>query len=152
MDWRRQSLTNETVRDILRNTRPDIFGIAGVTNARTARDVAGLEVLSRGPVPNTVGELREVLDQDVRPSVEPEEVWTLAEDLGYSAEIRPSANPTDGTFDVLFRGKGAVKSVVPFPSEEHAMRPSGAYATNPLRSRVLRNLVPDLRRWLTSSA
>ena len=38
--------------------------------------------------------------------------------------------------------------LVHFPGESQAVRPSDAYATNPLRSRLLRDLVPDLRLWL----
>jgi amino acid adenylation domain-containing protein/FkbH-like protein len=147
LDWSRQSLSAESLRETLRSTQPEVLGITGVPNARISRDVAALAALKNGPTPNTVAELQEFLDREQRASLEPEDLWSIADEFGYYAEIRPSALPTDGTSDVLFRRKDG-KGVVRFPSETHAARPPEAYATNPLRSRLLRDLVPELRRWL----
>src|SRR5205823_15101964 len=123
---------------------PAALGISGFPNDRISREVAALAALRHDSAPSSVAELREFLDAEQRPSVEPEDIWQLAETLGYTAEIRPSATATDGTFNVLFRRKNAI-GMVRFPTETQAARPSETYATNPLRSRLLRDLVPGLR-------
>jgi len=144
-DWGR-SLSITSVRELLKGM-PDALGVIRIPNARLSRDVAALVALKDGSTPNTVGELKDFIDREPRSAVEPEDLWTIAEEFGYAAEIRPSTTPNDGTFDVVFR-KEAASGTVRFPSETTAARPPDAYATNPLRSRLLRDLVPDLRLWL----
>jgi amino acid adenylation domain-containing protein len=146
LSWDRDSLNLASLREQLKS-RPDALGITRIPNARISKDVAALAALKHGPVPNTVGELKDFLNREPNAGIEPEDFWGIAEELGYAAEIRPSQAAVDGTFDVVFRRPNA-NEIVRFPSETHAMRPLDVYATNPLRSRLLRDLVPDLRLWL----
>jgi amino acid adenylation domain-containing protein len=152
IDWGSESLNTDSIRQQLRTTAADALGFTHVPNARISKEAAALAALKHEPAPNTVAELKEFVDREQTSStgssaVEPEDLWSIAEECGYAAEIRPSQTAIDGTFDVLFRRQGAV-GLVHFPSEAQAVRPADAYATNPLRSRLLRDLVPDLRLWL----
>src|SRR5215470_16999711 len=119
-DWGRESLSVASLREALKRM-PDALGVTHVPNFRISQDVAALAALKDGPTPNTVGELKDFVGREPRFVVEPEDLWNIAEELGYQAEIRPSATPTDGTFDVLFRKK-AVSGAIRFPSETGAAR------------------------------
>ena len=148
LDWKKQSLTLAALGEALKNDAPALLGVTGIPNARIAGEAAALSALNSDRCPATAGELRRMLASAAANPVEPEEIWALEAALLLSAEIRWSANPEDGTMDVLFRKKGAKNAAVKFPGEARTPRPLESYATNPLRSRMLANLVPDLRKWL----
>lgn len=148
LDWKKQSLTIAALREALKNDAPALLGVTGVPNARIAGEAAALGTLNSDRCPANAGEVKRMLASAAEQSVEPEEIWALERELPYTAEIRWSANPEDGTMDVLFRKKGSENAAIKFPGEARAPRPLESYATNPLRSRMLANLVPDLRKWL----
>jgi len=149
LDWNKQSLSIAALREMLSDDAVEILGVAGVPNARLAGETAALRILNSEPPPDTAGELRYAIEQVANHSVEPEEIWALADELPFTAEIRWSSNSASGTFDVLFRRKGSKAANVRFPGEARTPRAREIYGTNPLRSRMLANLVPDLRSWLS---
>jgi acyl carrier protein len=106
----------------------------------------------------TVGELRAEIGRRVRalPAVDPEEVWSLADRLGYDADLTWSAGGgVDGRFDALLRRRGAgvlagIPAGVPPGEAGPADLPWSAYANDPLRADQERRLAPELRRFLES--
>jgi len=148
VDWQRQSLSLPSLRETLKNNSGTCLGVSGVLNARVAGDVAALNALTDGSFEDTLGALRARIAENSSQVVEPEEIWALASELEYTAEIRSSVAATDGKCDILFRKKGAPAGAVRFPGEAQILRPNASYATNPVRNRALRNLAPDLRAWL----
>ena len=151
LDWSKQGLSPESVREILRETQPEALGLTGVPNARLQRDIAALKTLTSSDGPGTVGELRQAIESRAKSrAVEPEELWMLEQDLPYTLEIRPSSVAVDGCCDVLLRRKTAQGEWTGprFPGETDLLRPWETYANNPLRQKVASNLVPQLRRWL----
>src|ERR1035438_9585425 len=83
-------------------------------------------------------------------AIEPEDLWTLVESLGYAVQVRWSDGDAIGSCDVVFlrrekdAGEGA-DSVFHFPGETSASKPWSAYANNPLQGLFVRKLVPQLR-------
>ncbi|HEY0514542.1 MAG TPA: amino acid adenylation domain-containing protein [Thermoanaerobaculia bacterium] len=132
--------------------RPAAVAISGVPNARLAEEAAALELLAADEV-RTVEELRAGIGRLVRAgeSVDPEELWALADRLGYDADLTGPADGADGRFDALLRRRGAG---IPAGVATAAMAgetedlPWSVYANDPLRVEQTRRLVPELRRFL----
>ncbi|HEY4593041.1 MAG TPA: AMP-binding protein, partial [Thermoanaerobaculia bacterium] len=86
--------------------RPPVLSIAGIPNARLAGEAAALELLA-GDGFATVAELREEIARRAaeRPGVDPEDLWALADRLGYDVDLAPSS--ADGLSAARFRRRGA---------------------------------------------
>jgi amino acid adenylation domain-containing protein len=136
--------------------RPDALAVTGIPSSRLAGEVATLELLALfadaggRPVEELRGEVaRRVHGREV---VDPEEVWALAERLGYDADLTWSAGGgADGRFDAVLRrrGGGVLPGVAPDAAAMTAADWS-AYANDPLRAGQERRLVPELRRFLAA--
>jgi amino acid adenylation domain-containing protein len=154
LDWRKQDLTCESLVEILQKTRPEMLGLTGVPNARLSSEVAALESLNAEDGAASVGELREQLQgASPRQVVEPEDLWSLEQELPYQVEVRASKVAADGCCDVVLRrrneqGEVADYAVARFPGTTDLVRPWSSYANNPLRQRVAGKLIPQLRLWL----
>jgi SAM-dependent methyltransferase/acyl carrier protein len=154
LDWNKQGLTPELLREILQKTEPDVLGLTGVPNARLQPDAEALRLLSSTDGPETVGGLREMLRQaPPAPGVEPEDLFGIERELPYKVEIRASRTAVDGFCNVVFRRRspqgGIAEHAIPrFPGESDLARPWEALANNPLRQKVAAKLVPQVRRWL----
>jgi amino acid adenylation domain-containing protein len=154
LDWDTQSLSLDSLREILAQTQPDVLGIGCVPNCRVLRDVAAVRILTSNHCPTTVGELRRELDIEQQCTIDLEDLWVLAEDLQYAIEVRWCRSTARGC-DVLFRRKSSdgngvrAKGFVGFPGETDVLRPLETYANDPLRQRVTDSLVSELRCCLT---
>ncbi|MDC0671967.1 non-ribosomal peptide synthetase [Nannocystis radixulma] len=120
-----------------------VVAISGVPNARLAREARTLAWLAEGGN-ETLGRLRERL-ADRAGAVDPEELWALAESLGWCADIRPPRGEDPGLMDVVFTREGA-----PQPPCEPLTSTAGAAANEPLLSKHRRALPPVLRRDLSA--
>jgi ubiquinone/menaquinone biosynthesis C-methylase UbiE/acyl carrier protein len=106
-DWQRRSLALADLRRALLEERPPALGVTGVPNARLCAEMRLLELLSSAERPGTAAELRRRLDESAADYwVDPEEVWSLADEAGYSAEVCWSGEAGEGRFDVLFKRCG----------------------------------------------
>jgi 2-polyprenyl-3-methyl-5-hydroxy-6-metoxy-1,4-benzoquinol methylase/acyl carrier protein len=155
VDWNKQGLTRESLAEILQMTKPEMLGLTGVPNARLHSEVAALELLTAEDGPATAGELCQRLRDASAQVVEPEDIWSLEQELPYHVEIRASKIAVDGCCDVVLRRKNAQGEIanyaVPrFPCETEVLRPWATYANNPLRQRVVGKLIPQLRVWIGS--
>jgi amino acid adenylation domain-containing protein len=135
--------------------RPAALTVPGIPNSRLAGEAAALDLLAGdGREMETAGELRAEIGRRVRalPAVDPEEVWSLADRLGYDADLTWSAGGgVDGRFDALLRRRGAgIPAGVPPGEAGPADLPWSAYANDPLRADQERRLAPELRRFLES--
>ncbi len=153
LDWKAQQLSLTRLRDTLRSDGPDMLAITGIPNVRLAADVAAIRLLNSGDGPRTLGELREILRESPANGIEPDDIFELAEQQGYSVEIRPSVAAVDGCLDVVLRIKsngadGREFTVPKFPGETGVMRSWETYASNPLRQKIELEMIPRLRERL----
>ncbi len=138
--------------------RPAALAVAGIPNARLAGEAAALDLLhGEGREMETVDELRAEISARARAgaTVEPEDVWALADRLGYDADLTPSlVGGVDGRFDAVLRRRGGG---IPAGVDPRAAAPAGeelpwsAYANDPLRADHERRLAPELRRFLEAA-
>ena len=154
LDWEQEPFGLSGLKDRLSRVRPEALGITGIPNARLRRDIAAVKMLNCDQRPGTVGELRAKLDNERQTAVELEDLWELAEELGYTIEVRPSHSVV-GNSDVVFRSKAAPGKTasyrrVRFPGESEAMRSLASYATDPMQQVLARALATELRSWLAA--
>ncbi|HEY0733742.1 MAG TPA: amino acid adenylation domain-containing protein [Herpetosiphonaceae bacterium] len=151
LDGNMGGLTPEGIRERLVATAPETLAIRNVPNRRIARDLEVQSWLTGEDGPATLGELREALAADELPSIDPEDLWALCDELPYAAAITWSA--TDGTYDVVFRrqteGNAEAAWITPIlPEQTVPIKPWRSYANNPLQAMFMQDVVPHLRSLL----
>ncbi|MBE9052040.1 amino acid adenylation domain-containing protein [Nostocales cyanobacterium LEGE 11386] len=141
-------LTPDAVRQILLTTQPHQLGLQGVANARLQSEVRALELLNQENCPQTVDELRAILQTSaITTAIEPEDWQNLHQD--YRVEISWTQAAADGSYDVLFQHNTDQHVITPQQQQFTAVIPWNTYANNPLQSRLMRELVPQLRTYLS---
>lgn len=105
-DWSQDGLTAEAIRSYLADTAPDALCVTGVPNARVARDVRLVSLLSGESGPRTVGEWRESADDGSHAAIDPEVFFRWADDLPYDVWVQSARSGRGEHFDVLFVKKG----------------------------------------------
>ncbi len=148
LGWGASGLAIDALRERLEVGRPDLLCIADVPNARIRKYVEAQKLISTATLSGSVANLHEAL-KSVEPGVHPEDIWTLANALGYVVEIRAEGNGASGYFDAVFR-KGENESVVPL---RHApvLKPIDEYGNNPADKLSSQNLTADLRKHLSTT-
>ena len=174
LDWQKNDLTLPALRQVLVEDQPEVLGIKQVPNARLLAEVKLLELLASDEGAATAGELREALEQ-FKPSseergsrtggIEPEAFWALSDQLPYTIYINWSGNEARNRYDVVCQRNEAHAGAAPasiLPPQASAQRfsntsdgrvlPEGqawtAYANNPSKGQLRRQLEPQLRRYL----
>ena len=147
LDWDRDSLNLNILRERFTWILPEVLGLTGVPNARLQRHVAAAQVLRSSLRPATVGSLRSQLEGGQHAAVELEDLWDLAHEFGYTLEVRPSASEL-ANCDVVFRSQAARQRRVRFPGDGLLLSSSDDYATNPTQQSLAGSLTTELRRWL----
>ncbi|WP_086688519.1 non-ribosomal peptide synthetase [Nostoc sp. T09] len=153
-DWQQQELTLPDLHRYLTETQPEILGLRGVLDARLATEVKTLEWLASGDGVETVEEfLAQILPTLEGWGVDPENLWALSEDLPYNIDIIWSE--VAGCYDVVLQRRDTPPPC-PLPVNGEGEKgdktfhpqPWSAYANNPLKSKLARKLVPQLRSFL----
>ncbi|HEV7515176.1 MAG TPA: condensation domain-containing protein, partial [Thermoanaerobaculia bacterium] len=147
LDWEQEGLSLEEVRRLL------LAGVEGlalsrVPNVRVAAAVAAARALAGAGVgegPRTAGELRERLEGGAPAGVHPDDLLTLAEELGYETILSWAQPGPEGRFDVLFRRPAASGVEMPGPAVDG---PWSRFANQPLLGKLSRRLMPLLRSYL----
>ncbi len=145
LDWREQALALPALASLLEESAPEALRLSGIPNARQVTEAAALDLLaSEGQDAETVAELRSLIAERAarETGVDPEALAELAERLGYVADLSPSGL---GRFDAVLRRPEIVIATPPVPADD---LPWSAFANDPLRGRLARRRVPELRRFL----
>ncbi len=107
LDWVEQPLTLQAVGELLRDRRLEILAIKRIANARVEKDMQTLAALQSSDGKETVEDLRKRLDTLVPRGIDPQNLWSVGEELGYRVNVSWTACRSDGSFDVVFRRMGA---------------------------------------------
>lgn len=150
LNWNQEELTLVKLRQILAETQPAILGVRHIPNARIFADVKARELLAKSDRPQSVGELRELLQQMTPDVIEPEDIWAFSQEFPYSININWSDQGTNGCFDVLFKRQGEVFSSEFNHKIENSFffKPWIAYANNPVQEDSTQQFIPQLRSFL----
>jgi amino acid adenylation domain-containing protein len=146
IDWQQQELTLKSARQLLEETQPDAIGFRRVPNARLNSEMKALELLKLDSAPQTVGQLKELLQSlDSESGINSEALSELGQELQYSVEISWLNGSPDGSYDAIF-----YKAIAPSFSQTSGFsrKALNAFANNPLQGKADRELVPQLRGYL----
>lgn len=151
LDWQ-EDFTLQAIRQLLRETRPELLGIARVQNARVLADIRAVELLTSHSGFETVGDLRETLKITQKAGLDPENLWNLSQGLPYTIQINWSGAGRDGCYDVVFQRCSTLptemdKRIPSFP-ERTEVKLWSFYANNPLQARGMSKGVRQLRAFL----
>jgi hypothetical protein len=155
LDWQEQGLSLPAVRQFLAEREPEIQRITRVPNSRLLADLKAQTCLADEDRPASVGDLREVLEvASTSMGVDPEDVWSLGQELPYDIDISWSDSGQDGCYDVVFKRRTTqappeVAQMLVRPSGEPGrLEPWSSFANNPLHGRRTSQLLPELRGFL----
>ena len=146
-DWEKERLTVSSLRQYLSENQFQSWLVTQVPNARLHADLRIHTALRELEV-ETVGEVRELLGEPTDGGVEPEDIWELAADLGYDAEISWARSGVADRFDVLFKTAGTSEVIGAERKFSAVAKPWSHYANNPLQGRLARGLSLQLQPFL----
>jgi amino acid adenylation domain-containing protein len=151
VDWQKERLNPRALRQFLIEKEPETLGVRRVANARVRADVRFIELLNQSIASETLSELREAVSKTHEDAIDPEEIWSLSETLPYEVDVRWSDAGAGEYFDIVFRRRepgrqeNLRESFQSLPEEARAPKALALYANNPLRGRLMRQLIPRLR-------
>lgn len=146
LDWESDGLSVDAVRGLVGKTQVEMLRVTHIPNARILADVKAIASLKNPNAPQTVGELRDCLQQEF--GVEPEDWWEVESDLPYEIAIDWSGNGAGGCYDVVFRRHSDRPRLVARSVARPEMKPWAAYANQPRPEQESDRLVPQLYAFL----
>lgn len=154
LDWQDVGMSLATLRALLQREQPALLGLQNVPNARLARPLRALQLLSAESGPFSVEWLRATARVETTDGVEPEDLWGLSSQLPYQVAMSWVRHSSDGSFDaLLYRQEGdeqtaddpALHLAQAFPHEQGQRRSWRDYANWPLQSSLSQSLLLQLR-------
>jgi amino acid adenylation domain-containing protein len=148
LGWAERNLSVESVRRQLVEERPLHITLYGVPNARV---LAAVEAAERLAEPGGLTAADVAAAAAGARGVEPEDFWSLGEELAYAVDVRWTDSTADGSYEVWLRRRDASREAVserPTERPRSVHRPWSSYANNPLQGQFARRLVPHLRAFL----
>jgi SAM-dependent methyltransferase/acyl carrier protein len=150
IQWRRD-MKIDSLQDVLNETKPETLGVSGVPNARVVEDAQAALLLAQFDGNQTVGALRDALQENKRSGIEPEAFWALGDEAGYDVYIGWLGSSAIDSFDLLLKRRSVQQSKETFdfsPDDTNNERPLTDYANKPVRSVLAENFLPSLRKFL----
>ena len=154
LNWQLDQLSWTQLQDQLKLVQPEWLGIRDVPNQRLqqARQVLGW--WENPPAASTVGELRQRLAAQPMVGINPEQIWQIGEELGYTVHLSWWESSQDGCFDVVLSRNSStpVSDIQSYPSfwehETITTKPWTDYTNNPLYGKLVQKLVPQVREFI----
>ncbi|WP_424101445.1 amino acid adenylation domain-containing protein [Moorena producens] len=144
-------MSAQEIETYLRDQQPESICFSGLVNGRVANDVELVELLSQPESKQNVQQLRQKLESKAVNGIDPERLYELSSDLGYSLELCWSAQGRGELMDGVFvRKELAQEGIVLTPLTQKSVVASNwhHYGNNPLSYEVGKQLVPELREYL----
>ena len=151
LNWQLEQLSLTQIKDKLLTDKPEFWGIRGIPNQRVEQALKIWEWVENAPDVETVEQLKKLLKERVDTGINPEQVWQLAESLGYTAHLSWWESSQDGSFDVIFQrdsGSEAVSKLAFWDEKALKTKPWTDYTNNPLRGKLVQKLIPKVREFL----
>jgi amino acid adenylation domain-containing protein len=150
-EWQANRWSLESIKRALADKAPAL-ALSGVPNGRLTAELRAVELLADDQAISTVAELRAKTNEVTPQGIAPEELYGLAAALGYFVTVSWARHRRDGRYDVVFSPAPAAdcgNALPAFPDPPRQKKPWRAYANNPMRGRLAREvaatLVPALR-------
>jgi amino acid adenylation domain-containing protein len=149
-DWQRENLTLGAVREWLMKERPAYLAIERVPNSRLAKELELLRILAEPTTEScVVGDLRGKFEQKKGEGIEPEDLYGLAKELGYRAEVSWARQQIAGVYDVVFWcSRDSRDGIFSFKEPAYDLSNWWKYGSKTLRGTLSRQLTSQLRSYL----
>jgi amino acid adenylation domain-containing protein/thioester reductase-like protein len=147
LDWQPTHTNLDSIRQLLLETQPEVLGIRGVPNARVHTEMETLNWLKNGEHSQTVDEYFERLQEQLTIGIEPEDFWHFSQECPYDIQVTWSDSTNANCYDVVFKHH-SVEAMVAYWENTLPSQPWHAYANDPLQGKTMRQLVPELRKFL----
>ena len=133
------------IRACLAASEAPALQLRSIPNRRLAGEVMAATLAESAPAATTVGALREELQRATADGIDPEDLWELADETGFTARIEWNASSSCSRLDALFLRPGTTvrETSVAAPS-----RPLDAYVNPPPREQLTAWLSVELREHL----
>lgn len=159
LDWQKQNLSLSELKQRLQVTQPDVLGIRAIPNNRVLAAVKTVEWLSRSDCPQSIAELRQIIQAFEMKGVDPQDLWQLSQEMNYAIaihcsaskdKVEPPAYSAESCYEIVLHRcpLNLTQSWIPLPPQSISPRPWYTYANNPLQGKISQNLVPQLRSYL----
>jgi amino acid adenylation domain-containing protein len=152
LNWQLDQLSLAQIQEQLLTQKPELLGVQDIPNQRVEQALKIWEWVENAPEEvETVEELKTILAQQVDTAINPEQVWQLAESLGYTAHLNWWESTQDGSFDVIFQrnlASEAISKPAFWDDKTIKTKPWNDYTNNPLRGKLVQKLVPKVREFL----
>ncbi|KYC42732.1 non-ribosomal peptide synthetase [Scytonema hofmannii PCC 7110] len=154
LNWQLERLSLPQLQNQLQEEQPEYLGVRDVPNQRVQQALQILGWLEYPPAASTVGELRQQLAAQSTVGIDPEQIWQLGQQLGYTVHLSWWKSSQDGSFDVILNRNSStpVSDVQPYPSfwdrETVTAKPWTDYTNNPLYGKLVQKLVPQVREFI----
>ncbi|MBW4515829.1 MAG: amino acid adenylation domain-containing protein [Timaviella obliquedivisa GSE-PSE-MK23-08B] len=104
-DWQWQpDFTVSAIHQLLETKQPSCFRLSHIPNSRLSTEIAALQQLKDNSQLDTVGMLRQALQNlPIAAGIDPEDWWQLEQNSPYRVSITWAANQNDGSYDVEFQ-------------------------------------------------
>ena len=132
IDWRKDRWDLAELRRRLVQDKPEILALTNVANARLAGPSRIMQMLEDDP-------------QTVSKGLDPDDLYSLQDELPYQVHLSWARHGADGSFDVAFTKNS---HAVCFPFEPAATKSLSDYVNHPLRGKQSRLFGPQLRSFL----
>jgi len=147
--WADEPLSIDAIRAHLRRSQPAYWGLRRAADARLVDEGRILAFLDAAPADATVCDLRSELAARSPPSLDPEALWRLADELPYRVDIQIETGGGGGTFAVLFSHDDSPPvRIDPTTLRTGRWHDLADCTNNPLQEVFARRLVPSLRDFL----
>ncbi|MBP5972478.1 amino acid adenylation domain-containing protein [Brasilonema sp. CT11] len=151
LNWQLDQLSFTQIQNQLLQEQPELLGIRRVPNQRVQQALQIWEWLEHPPGVETVSQLRQLLAQQSAGGINPEQFWELGQHLGYTVNLSWWESSQDGCYDVVFCRTSSTPAYDPqkamafWDNETVTVKPWADYTNNPLRGKLVRKLVPQVR-------
>ncbi|RCJ25078.1 hypothetical protein A6770_28095 [Nostoc minutum NIES-26] len=146
LNWQLDELSFSQIQHQLQQ-QPEFLGIRGVPNQRVQQAIQIWQWWENPPVVATVGQLRQLLAQQPRVGINPEEFYQLGQQLGYTVHTSWWRSSQDGAYDVVFCRKQERKLAF-WDNASITTKSWTDYTNNPLYGKLVQKLVPQVRSFI----
>lgn len=141
--------TAQSVAGLLEKRAPQSLGLTGVRNKRIARDIRAFTELPTRDGAETVAAFQKKLEGATDSGIDPQDLWSLGEKLGYGVQISWAASREDGAYDVAFYRCGGEtpshSAEVAWPDSPALHEDLSRYANAPTKAVPREKLLQQLR-------
>lgn len=146
-----EKLTLESLAAMLAKNNPELLAIAHVPNRRIEKDLFAFSKLQTQSGSNTVSSFKQEIQQAATHGIDPQDLWSLGEQLGYDVRISWAAARPDGSYDVVFRRPKPLNPpstiAIRWPQPASLLDDLALYANAPTKAVPREKLLQQLREY-----